>query len=40
MLYDAYQKSGDRIKAKNIKELALKVAKDANRLDWVNNFWK
>lgn len=39
ILYDLYQKNGERTKARNIKELSFKVAKDADRMDW-NNYWK
>lgn len=40
LLYDSYLKSGDQTKAKRIKELAYKVAKDADRMDGWNYYWK
>jgi len=38
-LYDSYLKSGERTKAKRIKDLALKVAQDSGRMDWWNEFF-
>lgn len=39
MLYDSYLKSGERTKAKRIKDLAWKVAQDTGRMDWWNGFF-
>jgi hypothetical protein len=40
LLYEDYRKKGETTKAKRLKDLALKVAKDADRLDWVQQYWK
>jgi len=39
MLYDSYMKSGERTKAKRIKDLAWKVAQDTGRMDWWNGYF-
>lgn len=40
LLYEDYRKKGETTKAKRLKDLALKIAKDANCLDWVQQYWK
>lgn len=40
LLYEDYRKKGETTKAKRLKDLALKIAKDADRQDWVQLYWK
>lgn len=40
LLHEEYLKKGERTKAQRLKELSLKVAKEADRMDWVQQYWK